>query len=145
KTGQEEVEHVRVALEMRNNMSKKRIRRISRNLVWLVPAGGLALFVLLFHAHDWSSLRPAAPAPRQTPERVVDEESPPRDDRTAGHGIPVYPAALTVGKFERDSVSGEVQLCQCLTPAAPHPIDGIDCVGCGPCGEAGWNARRPIP
>ncbi len=42
----------------------------------------------------------------------------------------------------------EIQLCQALGPAAPHPIDGVDSISgvCQPgCGEAHWDARAPIP
>jgi polysaccharide export outer membrane protein len=38
-----------------------------------------------------------------------------------------------------------VQPCQALGPAAPHPICGVDCVGCNNCGECGWDAMGPLP
>ncbi|MEX2169456.1 MAG: polysaccharide biosynthesis/export family protein [Pirellulales bacterium] len=38
-----------------------------------------------------------------------------------------------------------IQLCQALSPAAPHPIWGVDsAAGCG-CGEVGWDSRGSIP
>lgn len=38
----------------------------------------------------------------------------------------------------------QIQLCQSLGPAAPHPIWGVDSLsGCG-CGEVGWEARGRV-
>ncbi len=38
-----------------------------------------------------------------------------------------------------------IQLCQALSPAAPHPIPAIDCVrNCPPGYEATWNALGPV-
>ncbi len=41
-----------------------------------------------------------------------------------------------------------IHLCQALGPAAPCPIEGVDCAVCGPCGCAcckkGWKAMGPI-
>jgi polysaccharide export outer membrane protein len=38
----------------------------------------------------------------------------------------------------------QIQLCQSLGPAAPHPIWGVDSLsGCG-CGEVGWKARGRV-
>ncbi len=48
----------------------------------------------------------------------------------------------------RSIVHRDVQLrpCQALGPAAPHAIEGVDCVGRGCCSsETGWDAMRPIP
>ena len=43
------------------------------------------------------------------------------------------------------SAENNVQLCQALGPAAPHPIWGVDsAAGCN-CGEVGWDARGMIP
>lgn len=36
-----------------------------------------------------------------------------------------------------------VQLCQALSPAAPNPITGVDCIY-GNCGERGWDGMGPI-
>ncbi len=38
-----------------------------------------------------------------------------------------------------------IQLCQALSPAAPHPIWGVDSAAGGPCAEIGWDARGMIP
>jgi polysaccharide export outer membrane protein len=43
------------------------------------------------------------------------------------------------------TIGDDVQLCQALGPAAPHPIWGVDsAAGCN-CGEVGWDARGMIP
>jgi polysaccharide export outer membrane protein len=42
-------------------------------------------------------------------------------------------------------VDPNVQLCQILGPAAPHPIWGVDSAAGGHCGEVGWDARGLIP
>lgn len=126
-------------------MSHKYARTLAQNLVWLVPTAGLALFVLSFHGPDWSAFgRSAAPRPRHLPECLAEEEKTSEPSGTSCR-IPLYPSALAVGKLSPDEVSGEVKLCQCLTPAAPRPIEGVDCVDCAPCGEAQWSATRPIP
>lgn len=38
-----------------------------------------------------------------------------------------------------------IQLCQALSPAAPHPIWGVDSAAGGGCGEVGWDSRGSIP
>lgn len=51
----------------------------------------------------------------------------------------------------RTIVDPQLMLCQHLTPASPHQINGVDCVNgnCGACGsgggEATWDAMGPIP
>src|SRR3954469_7939657 len=37
------------------------------------------------------------------------------------------------------------QTCQCVTPAAPFPIWGVDSAAGRGCGEVGWDARGMIP
>jgi polysaccharide export outer membrane protein len=139
-------------MKMKNPM----LRYLARNLVWLTPAAALVLFAILFHAPDWSAIdRSVAPAP--VPE-ATGVDSPSNYERLPDSGrtfkpaipagasrIPVYPEAIAVGRLSRDSQSGEVRLCQCLVPESPRRIDGVDCAGCGPCGEPGWNAQGPIP
>lgn len=126
-------------------MLHKLIRFVARNFVWLAPVSGLAIFVVLFHAQDWSSLGRSAAPKRQREFKAATSDEQRREDRSTSLRIPMYPEALSVGTLSRDAGSGEVRLCQHLSPAAPHPIDGVDCVGCDPRGEAHWNARRPIP
>ncbi len=38
-----------------------------------------------------------------------------------------------------------IQLCQALGPAAPCPIEAVDCSTCNDCCRRGWNALGPIP
>jgi len=58
-------------------------------------------------------------------------------------------SAFTVTNAVLEPGAGpQIQLCQALGPAAPHPIDGVDSISgvCQPgCGEATWDARAPIP
>jgi polysaccharide biosynthesis/export protein len=42
-------------------------------------------------------------------------------------------------------VPTNVHLCQCLTPAAPYPIWGVDSLSGRGCGEVGWDSRGMIP
>ncbi len=57
--------------------------------------------------------------------------------------VPV-PATATVTAADS---AAQVQLCQYTSPAAPRAIYGVDSNGqCNDgCGEATWNAWRPIP
>ncbi len=55
------------------------------------------------------------------------------------------PARLQpAGLIGQSSGGGEIRLCQWLSPAAPHCIQGIDCAQGGPCHELGWEAMRTI-
>ncbi len=42
-------------------------------------------------------------------------------------------------------VGDDIQLCQALGPAAPHPIWGVDSAAGAACAEVGWDARGMIP
>lgn len=42
-------------------------------------------------------------------------------------------------------VPANVHPCQCLTPAAPYPIWGVDSMSGRGCGEVGWDSRGMIP
>lgn len=44
-----------------------------------------------------------------------------------------------------DVVPSGVRLCECLSPASPYPIWGVDSAAGGGCGEVGWDARGMIP
>lgn len=57
------------------------------------------------------------------------------------------PAADAVAvRTLRENPKHEVQLCQHAVPVADRPIHGVDCQGCNNgCGEAHWDAWRPIP
>ena len=55
------------------------------------------------------------------------------DESSPEHAAPIATPASTI------------QLCQAISPAAPHPIWGVDsAAGCG-CGEVGWDSRGSIP
>ena len=75
------------------------------------------------HAESTMSIGSTAASPSQT---WATADAP----RTAGNLRPVF-------------ASPNVQLCQALSPAAPNPITGVDCVN-GNCGERGWDGMGPI-
>lgn len=59
---------------------------------------------------------------------------------------PVAEIASTLRIVESKRIVGDnIQLCQALTPAAPHPIWGVDSLSGGKCAEVGWDARGMIP
>lgn len=51
------------------------------------------------------------------------------------------PAPSTADAFDRGEQT--IQLCQALSPAAPYPIQGIDCVD-GKCVVPSWGDKQPI-
>jgi polysaccharide export outer membrane protein len=53
--------------------------------------------------------------------------------------------AVAETKKPARAVTNEIQLCQALGPAAPHPIWGVDSAAGGACAEVGWDARGMIP
>lgn len=85
----------------------------------------------------------APPAAPGSSEAAPETTAPP----VVASGIPLYPSASILSPATIDTLGRRVVLCQALGPAAPHPVNGIDCVG-GNCncrhGEALWNARKPI-
>lgn len=59
------------------------------------------------------------------------------------HDNGIQPAVAVTPVSHQD---GSVAACQALSPAAPNPINGVDCVYgyCGDCGELGWKAATSI-
>lgn len=86
-------------------------------------------------AADWWSLGKKEKKPVQQVQHV---EPLPAPVPTATVDVtPSYD--LTLGSAPMESHVGYTGS---LSPAAPHPLQAVDCVG-GNCGEAGWGAARP--
>ncbi|MCL6502166.1 MAG: polysaccharide biosynthesis/export family protein [Pirellulales bacterium] len=76
---------------------------------------------------------PAAPAHGQGPNKPGQRE------------VPRPSAARALNRTSQCKTSvGDIQLCQALGPAAPCPVQGIDCAACG-CSPRGWDAMSAIP
>jgi polysaccharide export outer membrane protein len=71
----------------------------------------------------------------------------PDSERTAGQvgsGTRIIQqAAKPTAAAANDRGEQTIRLCQCLTPAAPYPIQGIDCID-GHCAVPSWDDKRPL-
>jgi polysaccharide export outer membrane protein len=63
-------------------------------------------------------------------------------DYGARYAVASTPVTVTQGQLPLQG--GPIELCQALSPAAPNPVTGVDCVANGGCGENGWDAMGPI-
>jgi polysaccharide biosynthesis/export protein len=90
-----------------------------------------AAVALIFVVSDWSTGNEDRETRRQG-DKEIAEVSP----------SPCLPVSLSSSKH---IVSPEVRRCECLTPAAPYPIWGVDSLSGRGCGEVGWDSRGAIP
>jgi polysaccharide export outer membrane protein len=141
-------------------------RLITRNESLPAAAKGRArrsrfVFALLAAAAvaSWAVAWTRAPAPAATHESSVAAATQPADMPGAllcgSTATREAVAALEQTAGRREKVmrrlrqyaperAGEVQLCQCLGPAAPCPVRGVDCAGCDRRLCGGWERARLI-
>lgn len=106
----------------------------------------LAVAVIALGAAAFLHRAPASQA--KPPASPVAESPTPRPWPTDAQGRPLWAVLPSPAQPEKPSplqppASG-LQLCQALSPAAPHAISGVDCVSGGNCGELGWESMRMI-
>jgi polysaccharide export outer membrane protein len=97
-------------------------------------AGCLAVAMALLYCLSATSLAEDAP-PADHALVAGQHETAPVPARPAGRTT-VPPAR------QRVEIPGMIQLCQALGPAAPCPVDGVDCSTCDAC--RGWESTRVI-
>lgn len=94
--------------------------------------------------HGWSKLFAALGAMAGSAVLFSSLHAPARSPAQAP---PAFKPAPVASAPLAPATPVDVELCQFTTPAAPRPIYGVDCNGnCNNgCGEADWNAWKPIP
>lgn len=96
----------------------------------------------------WSALS-AAPTASGDRSQAAPASSPasPRKQAEAPLPAPTSSAlhAAAAHATEDAYLPPDVRLCQCLSPASPYPIWGVDSAAGHGCGEVGWDARGMIP
>ena len=89
---------------------------------------------------------------------IASLESSSDDRESRSSALPAWPMAREIGTVDsgfgehtvpvrraNDGNAQEIRLCFFDAPGASCPIVGVDGPQCGPCGEAHWGSRHPIP